>query len=87
LQGEPLDVAALLYEADGRPRHTIFYIAHLSEAERMFFVTLLYSAVESWMRAQSGTTTLRALVYFDEIFGYLPPIGNPPSKEHRCCAC
>jgi hypothetical protein len=81
IEGEPLDVARLLYEADGRPRHTIFYIAHLPEAERMFFVTLLYSAVESWMRAQSGTTTLRALVYFDEIFGYLPPIGNPPSKE------
>ena len=81
IEGEPLDVAELLYTPDGRPRHTIFYIAHLSEAERMFFVTLLYSAVESWMRAQKGSTTLRALVYFDEIFGYLPPVGNPPSKE------
>ena len=81
IEGEPLDVARFLYDEDGRPRHTIFYIAHLPEAERMFFVTLLYSAVESWMRAQSGTTSLRALVYFDEIFGYLPPIGNPPSKE------
>lgn len=81
IEGEPLDVAGLLYTPDGRPRHTIFYIAHLSEAERMFFVTLLYSAVESWMRAQKGSTTLRALVYFDEIFGYLPPTANPPSKE------
>ncbi len=81
IEGEPLDVASLLYTPDGRPRHTIFYIAHLSEAERMFFVTLLYSAVESWMRAQKGSTTLRALVYFDEIFGYLPPTANPPSKE------
>ncbi|WP_420628817.1 helicase HerA domain-containing protein [Candidatus Leptofilum sp.] len=81
IEGEPLDVASLLYQPDGRPRHTIFYIAHLSEAERMFFVTLLYSAVESWMRAQKGSTTLRALVYFDEIFGYLPPTANPPSKE------
>ncbi|MCB8976756.1 MAG: ATP-binding protein [Ardenticatenaceae bacterium] len=81
IEGEPLDVAELLYTPDGRPRHTIFYIAHLSEAERMFFVTLLYSAVESWMRAQKGSTTLRALVYFDEIFGYLPPTANPPSKE------
>ena len=80
VQGEPLDVGALLYTPDGRPRHAIFYIAHLSEDERMFFVTLLYANVESWMRAQSGTTTLRALIYFDEIFGYLPPIGNPPSK-------
>jgi len=80
VQGEPLDVAALLYTPDGRPRHSIFYIAHLSEEERMFFVTLLYANIESWMRAQSGTSSLRALVYFDEIFGYLPPIGNPPSK-------
>ena len=81
IEGEPLDVASLLYQPDGRPRHTIFYIAHLSEAERMFFVTLLYSGVESWMRSQKGSTTLRALVYFDEIFGYLPPTANPPSKE------
>lgn len=81
IEGDPLDVAQLLYDAHGRPRHTIFYLAHLNDDERMFFVTLLYSAVEGWMRAQSGTSSLRALVYFDEIFGYLPPVGNPPSKE------
>ncbi len=81
IEGEPLDVASLLYHPDGSPRHSIFYIAHLNDEERMFFVTLLYSAVESWMRTQKGTTSLRALVYFDEIFGYLPPTGNPPSKE------
>jgi hypothetical protein len=80
MEGEPLDVQNLLYRADGRPRHSIFYIAHLSDEERMFFVTLLYSNIETWMRAQSGTTSLRALVYFDEIFGYMPPISNPPSK-------
>ncbi len=81
IEGQPLDIEPLLYGADGKPRHSIFYIAHLNESERMFFVTLLYSAIESWMRAQAGSTSLRALVYFDEIFGYLPPIGNPPSKE------
>ena len=81
IEGEPLDVNHLLYTKDGRPRHTIFYIAHLPESERMFFVTLLFSAVESWMRTQSGTSSLRALIYFDEIFGYLPPVSNPPSKE------
>jgi len=81
IEGQPLDIASLLYGPDGRPRHSVFYIAHLTDAERMFFVTLLYSAVESWMRAQSGTNSLRALLYFDEIFGYLPPIGNPPSKQ------
>jgi len=79
--GQPLDINTLLYMPDGRPRHSVFYIAHLSDEERMFFVTLLYSAVETWMRAQSGTTGLRALLYFDEIFGYMPPVSNPPSKQ------
>jgi hypothetical protein len=80
LEGEPMDIARLLYEPDGRPRHTVFYMAHLNDEQRMFFVTLLFSAVETWMRTQAGTTSLRALVYFDEIFGYLPAVGNPPSK-------
>lgn len=81
IEGEPLNIGRILYTPEGKPRHSVFYIAHLSEDERMFFVTLLYSAIESWMRGQQGTTSLRALVYFDEIFGYLPPTGNPPSKE------
>ena len=81
IAGEPLDIERLLYLPNGKPRHTIFYLAHLNDAERMFFTTLLYGAVESWMRTQAGTGSLRALVYFDEIFGYLPPVGNPPSKE------
>ena len=80
IEGQPLDIPALLYTSDGRPRHNIFYIAHLSDAERMFFVTLLYSAVESWMRSQTGTSSLRAILYFDEISGYLPPISVPSSK-------
>ena len=79
-EGESLDVQALLFAPDGRPRHSIFYLAHLSDSERMFFVTLLLSAVETWMRTQSGSTLLRALLYMDEIFGYLPPTAVPPSK-------
>ncbi|HGY08931.1 MAG TPA: DUF87 domain-containing protein, partial [Oceanithermus profundus] len=70
-EGQPLDVGALLYDEEGAPRHSIFYIAHLSDEERMFFVSLLLTALESWTRKQSGTTSLRALLYFDEIFGYL----------------
>ena len=81
ITGEPLDIQSLMYTEDGKPKHSIFYIAHLSETERMFIVTLLYSAIETWMRSQAGTTSLRALVYFDEIFGYLPPTANPPSKK------
>jgi hypothetical protein len=79
--GQSLDIQALLFTENKRPRHSIFYLAHLSDAERMFFVTLLLSAVETWMRTQSGVTTLRALLYMDEIYGYLPPLSNPPSKE------
>ncbi len=79
-EGQALDVNTLLFTPDGRPRHSIFYLAHLSDAERMFFVTLLFSAVETWMRTQKGSTSLRALLYMDEIFGYLPPTAVPPSK-------
>jgi hypothetical protein len=79
-EGAPMDVKALLFSEDGRPRHTVFYIAHLSDGERMFFVTLLLSALETWMRTQSGSTSLRALLYFDELYGYLPPTAMPPSK-------
>ncbi len=81
IQGQSLDIESLLYGPDGRPRHSVFYIAHLGDAERMFFVTLLFSAIEAWMRAQNGSSALRALIYFDEIFGYLPPVKNPPSKS------
>src|SRR6266508_2476851 len=80
-EGQSLDIQSLLFAEDGRPRHSIFYLAHLSDAERMFFLTLLLSAVETWMRTQSGSTSLRALLYMDEIFGYLPPQRNPPSKQ------
>ena len=80
IEGQPLDIERMLYTPNGKPRHTIFYLAHLDDAERMFFVTLLYAAVETWMRKQRGTGDLRALIYFDEIHGYLPPVANPPSK-------
>jgi len=81
LEGQPLDIGQLLYAADGKPRHSIFYLAHLSDEERMFFITLLYTSIEAWMRTQKGSSGLRALVYFDEIAGYLPPVANPPSKN------
>jgi hypothetical protein len=82
LSGPPLDIARLIRTPDGRPTISIFYIAHLNEAERMFFVTLLLEQVTTWMRRQSGTTSLRALLYFDELFGYFPPHpANPPSKR------
>ena len=80
LEGEALDIQSIMYTPQGKPRLAIFSIAHLNDAERMFFVTLLLSQMVGWMRAQSGTTSLRALLYMDEIFGYFPPVSNPPSK-------
>ena len=80
MQGEPLDVQRLLYTAEGKPRIAIISIAHLSDAERMFAVTLVLGEVVAWMRRQSGTSSLRALLYMDEIFGYFPPSAMPPSK-------
>lgn len=80
MDGDPLDLPALLYTPGGKPRVTIFSIAHLGEAERMFFVTMLLSAVLAWTRSQAGTTSLRALVYMDEVAGFFPPVANPPAK-------
>lgn len=81
LEGEALDVANLLYTSSGKPRISVFYIAHLNDSERMFFVTLLLNQVVSWMRSQPGTSSLRALLYMDEVAGFLPPVATPPSKK------
>ena len=81
LEGEPLDIQKLMYTPSGKPRLAIVSIAHLSDQERMFFVTILLNEMLSWMRSQTGTSSLRALLYMDEVFGYFPPIANPPSKQ------
>ncbi len=81
LEGVPMDVPSFLFTPEGKPRHSIFYIAHLSDTERMFFVTLLLENILTWVRTQSGTTSLRAILYFDEVFGYLPPVAEPASKR------
>ncbi len=81
MQGEPLNVGNLLYTAAGRPRVSVLSIAHLDDAQRMFFVTMLLSELITWMRRQPGSSSLRAVLYMDEIFGYMPPVANPPSKR------
>jgi hypothetical protein len=80
LEGEALDIQSILYTPSGKPRIAIFSIAHLSDSERMFFVSLLLNQILGWTRSQSGTTSLRAIVYMDEIYGFIPPVANPPSK-------
>lgn len=79
--GEPMSASSLLYTSAGKPKVSVVSIAHLSEAERMFAVSTLLSEVLAWVRSQPGTSSLRALLYFDEVFGYLPPVANPPSKQ------
>jgi len=81
MQGDALNAGKLLYTENGKPRISIMSIAHLDDAERMFFVSMLLNELISWMRSQQGTTSLRAILYMDEIFGYMPPVANPPSKK------
>jgi hypothetical protein len=81
LEGESLDIGKILYTPAGKPRLAVISIAHLEDAQRMFFVTILLNEILAWIRTQSGTSNLRALLYMDEVFGYFPPLGNPPSKR------
>ena len=81
MQGAPLNAKNLLYTEEGKPRISIMAISHLDEAQRMFFVSMLLNELIAWMRSQPGTSSLRAILYMDEIFGYMPPIANPPSKK------
>jgi hypothetical protein len=81
IEGETLDISNLLYDENGKAKVSIFSIAHLNDSQRMFFVSLLLNQMVSWMRRQEGTTSLKALLYMDEIFGYFPPSANPPSKQ------
>ncbi len=81
MQGEPLDIDRLLYSDTGKPKISILSIAHLNDSERMFFVSLVLNQIVGWVRTQPGTSSLRALLYMDEIFGFFPPVANPPSKQ------
>ena len=87
MEGESLDIPKFLYTETGKPRLSIFSIAHLSDAERMFLVSLLLNQVLGWVRTQSGTSSLRAILYMDEIFGYFPPTANPPTKKNSGITC
>ena len=80
-QGAPLDVESLLWDENGRAACTVLYLAHLSESERQMVVSLVLSKMVTWMRGQSGSTDLRALIYMDEVYGYVPPTAQPPSKK------
>lgn len=79
--GDPLDPEVLLRAPDGRPRLSIYSVAHLPDEERIAVVALLLERLQGWMRRQGGSNTLRAVLLIDEIFGYFPPSpANPPTK-------
>ena len=77
----PLDIPSMLWTAGGKPRAAILYLAHLSDDERQFAVSLALSSLITWMRSQPGSSDLRALVYMDEVFGFVPPSAMPPAKK------
>ncbi|OFW67770.1 MAG: hypothetical protein A2Z12_07545 [Actinobacteria bacterium RBG_16_68_21] len=79
--GEPVDPQRLFWDDTGKPQAAIVYLAHLSDDERQFVVTTLLSRLVTWMRSQPGTSDLRALVYMDEVFGFVPPTAMPPAKK------
>ena len=81
MEGEPIDIKKMLHTDDGKPCVSIVSISHLNDEERMFFVTILLNEVLAWTRTQAGTSSLRAILYMDEVFGYFPPTKNPPSKQ------
>ncbi len=81
MEGPALDTRKLLYTETGKPRISVMSIAHLDDNERMFFVAMLLNDLIGWMREQQGTSSLRAILYMDEIFGYMPPTANPPTKR------
>ena len=80
MQGEALSTANLLHSPTGKPRCSVVSIAHLGDEERMFFMTMLLADILAWIRTQPGTGSLRAILYIDELFGYMPPVANPSSK-------
>ncbi len=80
--GEPLDPGLLFRGPSGKPRLSIYSVAHLAEEERLFAVAQLLERVQGWMRKQGGGGgALKGVVLVDEIFGYFPPApANPPTK-------
>ncbi|MGK3962285.1 helicase HerA-like domain-containing protein [Sorangium sp. So ce118] len=81
-KGAPLDVAGWLAPREGKTPAVIVSVAHLEDDERLLVLGLLFEQLLSWVRGLSGTSDLRALVVFDEVFGFLPPHpANPPTKR------
>jgi DNA helicase HerA-like ATPase len=82
IEGEPLEINMVHRNKSGKPKVSIFYTAHLSDNEKIFFTSLLLEELLTWVRSQPGTNDLKSLLYIDEVFGYIPPYPkNPPTKK------
>jgi hypothetical protein len=80
-QGTPLTMDELL-GSERDPRATILSVAHLDDRQRLFVIGLAVTELVAWMRRQSASAGLRALLYMDEVQGILPPHpANPPTKQ------
>jgi len=81
-QGTTLDVGEWLTPREGRTPAVIVSVAHLDDDERALVLGVLLEEVLSWVRGLSGSQELRALIVFDEVYGFLPPHpANPPTKR------
>jgi hypothetical protein len=82
MKGASLDVGAWLTPKNGKTPAVIVSVAHLDDQERALVLGLLFDQILAWVRSLPGTSDLRALVVFDEVFGFLPPHpANPPTKR------
>ena len=80
MTGADLDIESLLWK-NGKSQAAVMYLAHLSDSERQFIVTMILSKLITWMRSQPGSSDLRVLTYMDEVFGFVPPTAQPPAKK------
>ncbi len=80
--GQDLDVGRWMQPVDEKTPATIVSVAHLDESERALALGVVLEETLAWVRSQSGTSRLRALVVFDEVYGFLPPHPHaPPTKR------
>ncbi len=80
--GATLDVGSWMTPVNGKTPATIISVAHLDDDERALVLGVILEEVLSWVRGLPGSQRLRAMVVFDEVYGFLPPHpASPPTKR------
>jgi DNA helicase HerA-like ATPase len=81
-EGASLDVAQWLEPREGRTPAVVVSVAHLDDEERALALGVVLEEILCWVRGLGGSRSLKALVVFDEVYGFLPPHpANPPTKR------